>query len=138
MLAKLFIVECLKWTSSTDNPFLNFSELADVTYLEFKRPQGFVYRSGQWVRIACLALGTDEYHPFTLTSAPHEETLSLHIRAVGPWTSKLREAYTPENLQELGGYPKARIHSLCLDHIDVDKPECITVGYPNIQYIGMP
>uniref|UniRef100_A0A672S7L0 NAD(P)H oxidase (H2O2-forming) n=1 Tax=Sinocyclocheilus grahami TaxID=75366 RepID=A0A672S7L0_SINGR len=79
---------------------------SDVTYLEFKRPQGFVYRSGQWVRIACLALGTDEYHPFTLTSAPHEETLSLHIRAVGPWTSKLREAYTPEKLQEFGGYPK--------------------------------
>uniref|UniRef100_A0A671NVC6 NAD(P)H oxidase (H2O2-forming) n=1 Tax=Sinocyclocheilus anshuiensis TaxID=1608454 RepID=A0A671NVC6_9TELE len=80
--------------------------LSHVTYLEFKRPQGFVYRSGQWVRIACLALGTDEYHPFTLTSAPHEETLSLHIRAVGPWTSKLREAYTPEKLQEFGGYPK--------------------------------
>lgn len=79
---------------------------SDVTYLEFKRPQGFVYRSGQWVRIACLELGTDEYHPFTLTSAPHEETLSLHIRAVGPWTSKLREAYTPEKLQEFGGYPK--------------------------------
>ncbi|KAJ3596396.1 hypothetical protein NHX12_002803 [Muraenolepis orangiensis] len=53
-----------------------------VTHLEFKRPQGFVYRSGQWVRIACLMLGTDEYHPFTLTSAPHEETLSLHIRAL--------------------------------------------------------
>uniref|UniRef100_A0A4W6D008 NAD(P)H oxidase (H2O2-forming) n=1 Tax=Lates calcarifer TaxID=8187 RepID=A0A4W6D008_LATCA len=63
-----------------------------VTHLEFKRPQGFVYRSGQWVRIACLMLGTDEYHPFTLTSAPHEETLSLHIRAVG--------------LFELGAYPK--------------------------------
>uniref|UniRef100_A0A6Q2YPV5 NAD(P)H oxidase (H2O2-forming) n=1 Tax=Esox lucius TaxID=8010 RepID=A0A6Q2YPV5_ESOLU len=67
-----------------------------VTFLEFKRPQGFVYRSGQWVRVACLALGTDEYHPFTLTSAPHQETLSLHIRAVGPWTSQLREAYDPE------------------------------------------
>ncbi|XP_029009702.1 dual oxidase 1 [Betta splendens] len=77
-----------------------------VTHLEFKRPQGFVYRSGQWVRIACLILGTDEYHPFTLTSAPHEETLSLHIRAVGPWTSRLRELYTEESLVELGGYPK--------------------------------
>uniref|UniRef100_A0A3P9DSH1 NAD(P)H oxidase (H2O2-forming) n=1 Tax=Maylandia zebra TaxID=106582 RepID=A0A3P9DSH1_9CICH len=64
-----------------------------VTHLEFKRPQGFVYRSGQWVRIACLMLGTDEYHPFTLTSAPHEETLSLHIRAVGPWTSQLRDYF---------------------------------------------
>ncbi|KAM6937988.1 dual oxidase 2 [Xenentodon cancila] len=77
-----------------------------VTHLEFKRPQGFVYRSGQWVRIACVMLDTDEYHPFTLTSAPHEETLSLHIRAVGPWTSQLRELYTEENLLELGAYPK--------------------------------
>uniref|UniRef100_H2LKU2 NAD(P)H oxidase (H2O2-forming) n=1 Tax=Oryzias latipes TaxID=8090 RepID=H2LKU2_ORYLA len=77
-----------------------------VTHLEFKRPSGFVYRSGQWVRIACLMLGADEYHPFTLTSAPHEETLSLHIRAVGPWTSQLRELYTDESLLELGSYPK--------------------------------
>ncbi|XP_077372320.1 dual oxidase 2 isoform X2 [Festucalex cinctus] len=77
-----------------------------VTHLEFKRPKGFVYRSGQWVRIACLMLGTDEYHPFTLTSAPHEETLSLHIRAVGPWTSRLRELYSEESLIELGAYPK--------------------------------
>uniref|UniRef100_A0A4W5KF13 FAD-binding FR-type domain-containing protein n=1 Tax=Hucho hucho TaxID=62062 RepID=A0A4W5KF13_9TELE len=65
-----------------------------------------MYRSGQWVRVACLTLGTDEYHPFTLTSAPHEETLSLHIRAVGPWTSHLREAYAPNNLEQLGTYPK--------------------------------
>ncbi|XP_072529795.1 dual oxidase 1 [Salminus brasiliensis] len=77
-----------------------------VTHLEFKRPQGFAYRSGQWVRVACLELGTDEYHPFTLTSAPHEETLSLHIRAVGPWTSKLREIYNPDRLKEMGSYPK--------------------------------
>lgn len=82
---------------------------AGVTHLEFKRPQGFAYRSGQWVRIACLRLGTDEYHPFTLTSAPHEETLSLHIRAVGPWTSQLRELYTEESLLELGSYPKVGV-----------------------------
>ncbi|KAM5337869.1 dual oxidase 2 isoform 2-T2 [Glossophaga mutica] len=66
-----------------------------VTYLQFQRPQGFEYKSGQWVRIACLALGTTEYHPFTLTSAPHEDTLSLHIRAAGPWTTRLREIYSP-------------------------------------------
>lgn len=90
--------------------FKSFSFLfAGVTHLEFKRPQGFAYRSGQWVRIACLRLGTDEYHPFTLTSAPHEETLSLHIRAVGPWTSQLRELYTDESLLELGAYPKVQV-----------------------------
>ncbi|XP_062926228.1 dual oxidase 2-like [Mobula hypostoma] len=77
-----------------------------VTHLEFKRPQDFDYKSGQWVRIACLSLGTNEYHPFTLTSAPNEDTLSLHIRAVGPWTTRLRETYSPENIERLGGNPK--------------------------------
>ncbi|XP_008060853.1 dual oxidase 2 [Carlito syrichta] len=77
-----------------------------VTYLQFQRPQGFEYKSGQWVRIACLALGTNEYHPFTLTSAPHEDTLSLHIRAVGPWTTRLREIYSPPEGSVWAGYPK--------------------------------
>lgn len=58
------------------------------------------------MRIACVALGTTEYHPFTLTSAPHDDTLSLHIRAVGPWTTRLRELYSPKNLALLGTLPK--------------------------------
>uniref|UniRef100_A0A8C3JAC6 NAD(P)H oxidase (H2O2-forming) n=1 Tax=Calidris pygmaea TaxID=425635 RepID=A0A8C3JAC6_9CHAR len=77
-----------------------------VTHLRFQRPQDFDYKSGQWVRIACVALGTTEYHPFTLTSAPHEDTLSLHIRAVGPWTTRLRELYSPESLALIGKLPK--------------------------------
>ncbi|XP_058397475.1 LOW QUALITY PROTEIN: dual oxidase 2 [Diceros bicornis minor] len=77
-----------------------------VTHLQFQRPQGFEYKSGQWVRIACLALGTNEYHPFTLTSAPHEDTLSLHIRAVGPWTTRLREIYSSPKGDGYTIYPK--------------------------------
>ncbi|NWW88131.1 DUOX2 oxidase, partial [Rhynochetos jubatus] len=77
-----------------------------VTHLRFQRPQDFDYKSGQWVRIACVALGTTEYHPFTLTSAPHEDTLSLHIRAVGPWTTRLRELYAPESIALIGKLPK--------------------------------
>ncbi|KAK6179799.1 hypothetical protein SNE40_012075 [Patella caerulea] len=69
-----------------------------VTNLVFKRPLNFDYKSGQWVRIACLDLGESEYHPFTLTSAPNEENLSLHIRAVGPWTTNIRRVYDPNNV----------------------------------------
>ena len=54
--------------------------------------------SGQWVRIACKELGSSEFHPFTLTSAPHEKQLSLHIRAVGPWTSNLRKLFDPNSV----------------------------------------
>ncbi|BFY98360.1 hypothetical protein BsWGS_01400 [Bradybaena similaris] len=69
-----------------------------VIQLVFKRPLSFDYHSGQWVRIACPELGKGEYHPFTLTSAPHEEHLSLHIRAVGPWTSNLRKLFDSNKL----------------------------------------
>ncbi len=79
--------------------------LLDVTLLEFKRPANFEYKSGQWVRIACLAQSKSEYHPFTLTSAPHEETLSVHIRAVGPWTMNLRRIYDPNQIKD-GALPK--------------------------------
>ena len=59
------------------------------------------------VRIACLAQSPAEYHPFTLSSAPYEKTLKLHIRAVGPWTTNLRSLYNPETLRE-SPYPKVK------------------------------
>ncbi|XP_038077765.1 dual oxidase 2-like isoform X2 [Patiria miniata] len=78
---------------------------SNVTMLEFKRPTTFEYKSGQWVRIACKTLNSSEYHPFTLSSAPHEENLSLHIRAVGPWTMNLRHTFDPNVVRE-HPYPK--------------------------------
>ena len=78
---------------------------SDVTHLEFKRPPDFDYKSGQWVRIACLALSSSEYHPFTLASAPHEDNLSLYIRAVGPFTMNIRQTYDPNTLGSRP-YPK--------------------------------
>ncbi|ELU06497.1 hypothetical protein CAPTEDRAFT_191097 [Capitella teleta] len=79
-----------------------------VTFVEIKRPVDFEYRSGQWVRLACDPLGSDEYHALTLTSAPHEETLSVHVRAVGPWTQNLRMLMDPDRLNDQP-YPKLYI-----------------------------
>jgi len=72
----------------------------DVTRVMFKRPANFEYKSGMWVRIACDALGLNEYHPFTLTSCPHEDFLSLHIRGVGPWTMNLRSVIESSQKKE--------------------------------------
>ncbi|OXA56851.1 Dual oxidase 2 [Folsomia candida] len=66
---------------------------SNVTKLEFAKPAGFEYKSGQWVRIATAALSAREFHPFTLSSAPHEPHLSCHIRAVGPFTANIRQIY---------------------------------------------
>jgi len=57
------------------------------------------------MRIACVELNTNEYHPFTIASAPHEETLSMYIRAVGPFTKNLRKIYDSTNLNGRP-YPK--------------------------------
>lgn len=88
--------------------FVTLCFLTEVTNVVFTRPSTFEYKSGQWVRIACSALGAQEYHPFTLTSAPHEDFLSVHIRAVGPWTRAIRKVYDPETLQDKP-LPKVRI-----------------------------
>ncbi|XP_078488213.1 dual oxidase 2 isoform X1 [Ciona intestinalis] len=101
-LDKLYSVSRSKCEISVVNAELLPSE---VTHLEFKRPVNFNYKAGQWVRIACLAQSQNEYHPFTLTSAPHEDTLKLHIRAVGPWTINLRSIYNPDVLRD-SPYPK--------------------------------
>ncbi|KAL3290150.1 hypothetical protein HHI36_023514 [Cryptolaemus montrouzieri] len=77
-----------------------------VTMMEFQKPDNFQYKSGQWVRIASLALSKNEYHPFTLTSSPNEDTLKLHIRAVGPWTTRIRTIYEEASMLEPKRLPK--------------------------------
>lgn len=59
--------------------------------IRFKRPRAFAFVSGQWVRVQCPAFSChfNERHAFTIASAPYDTTLSLFIKAVGPWTWKL-------------------------------------------------
>ena len=72
---------------------------SQVIGVYFKRPVTFDYKAGQWVKVASAAQNPGEFHSFTISSAPHEEFLSLHIRAVGPWTHNFREKYNPSNLR---------------------------------------
>jgi hypothetical protein len=60
----------------------------DVISLSFEIPEGFAYEAGQYVHLGWRG----EWHPFTLTSAPEEGHLSLHIRAPESldWCSALR------------------------------------------------
>lgn len=78
---------------------LNLNSLSDVISVKFARPPSFKFLSGQWVRVACTAFRPHEFHAFTLTSAPQDDYLSIHVRAQGPWTWKLRSMFDPANLQ---------------------------------------
>ena len=71
---------------------------SQVIGIYFKRPITFDYKAGQWLKVASAAQNPGEFHSFTISSAPHEEFLSLHIRSVGPWTYNFRENYNPAHL----------------------------------------
>ncbi|XP_002715014.3 NADPH oxidase 3 [Oryctolagus cuniculus] len=68
------------------------SHPSGVLELRMKK-RDFTMAPGQYIFIQCPAISLLEWHPFTLTSAPHEDFFSVHIRAAGDWTEALCEAF---------------------------------------------
>jgi len=51
----------------------------------------FKYTAGQWLFIQVPDVSRFQWHPFTITSAPEDPYVSLHIRQVGDFTQALGE-----------------------------------------------
>jgi NADPH oxidase len=51
----------------------------------------FKYTAGQWLFIQVPDVSSLQWHPFTITSAPEDPYVSVHIRQVGDWTQGLGE-----------------------------------------------
>ncbi|CCM05202.1 uncharacterized protein FIBRA_07411 [Fibroporia radiculosa] len=49
----------------------------------------FKYVAGQWLFIQVPDISGFQWHPFTITSAPEDPYVSVHIRQVGDWTYAL-------------------------------------------------
>mmetsp|Transcript_34106 Transcript_34106/g.75166 ORF Transcript_34106/g.75166 Transcript_34106/m.75166 type:complete len:609 (-) Transcript_34106:208-2034(-) len=65
-----------------------------ITELVFDKR--FNYRPGQYVFIMVPAVSAVQWHPYTLSSAPHSDTCSIHAKAMGNWSTQLRAvAKTP-------------------------------------------
>ena len=62
-----------------------------VVRLEVERPTGFRFGAGDYVFLRIPAIARGEWHPFTISSAPENDTLSFHVRSLGNWTAALRE-----------------------------------------------
>ncbi|KAL5678573.1 hypothetical protein ACJX0J_014704, partial [Zea mays] len=85
-----------------------------VMSLHFSKPQGFRYKSGQYIFVNCAAVSPFEWHPFSITSAPHDEYLSVHIKNLGDWTGALQNVRTrvivpPKEGNSGSGFPEVRI-----------------------------
>ena len=55
----------------------------------FPKPFNFDYCPGQFLRIAIPAISIFEFHPVSISSAPHEPYVTMHLRERGDWTSAL-------------------------------------------------
>ncbi|CAJ1939033.1 unnamed protein product [Cylindrotheca closterium] len=62
---------------------------ARVVELIVKKPKGFQYNAGQFVRLAVPAISAVEFHPISIASAPDEQYVVLQIRELGDWTERL-------------------------------------------------
>lgn len=88
----------------------------NVLSIHMKKPQGFKYKSGMYLFVKCPGVSTFEWyvlsfimndyeviiyylgtylnrHPFSITSAPGDDHLSVHIRTLGDWTTELRNLF---------------------------------------------
>ncbi|KAL5566009.1 hypothetical protein UlMin_029173 [Ulmus minor] len=66
----------------------------NVLALQMCKPQGFKYTSGQYIYVNCSDISPFQWHPFSITSAPGDDYLSIHIRTLGDWTSQLKTIFS--------------------------------------------
>ena len=59
----------------------------DVVRLTFLKP--IKYQAGQYVFLRIPEISVYEFHPFSISSAPHEDFMKIHIRELGDWTRRL-------------------------------------------------
>lgn len=57
--------------------------------------RGFDYQPGQFVKVAFPSLGCSgtvlDFHPISLLSSPHEDTVQILVRPLGPWSKQLHQ-----------------------------------------------
>ncbi|XP_037434496.1 respiratory burst oxidase homolog protein E-like [Triticum dicoccoides] len=64
-----------------------------VLTIQMSKPYGFRYRSGQYIFLQCPTISPFEWHPFSITSAPGDDYLAVHIRTNGDWTQELKRIF---------------------------------------------
>ncbi|GLT90839.1 hypothetical protein SLE2022_087560 [Rubroshorea leprosula] len=66
----------------------------NVLTVQMSKPPQFRYKSGQYMFVQCPTVSPFEWHPFSITSAPGDDYLSVHIRQLGDWTQELKRLFS--------------------------------------------
>ncbi|KAK6152073.1 hypothetical protein DH2020_014708 [Rehmannia glutinosa] len=84
------------------NAFWYSHHLLGLVYILLLIHGTFLFLVHQWYKKTCqgspaVAGVAGGRHPFSLTSAPGDNYLSVHIRTVGDWTKELKRVFTEDN-----------------------------------------
>jgi len=77
----------------------------NVLQLRMTKPKEWDYgkdrvQAGMYCFIKCEDISGYEWHPFTLTSAPHDNFMECHIRGLGDWTNELIRLFKEAQLAQ--------------------------------------
>ena len=81
---------------------------------------------GQYTFVSVPSVGAHEWHPFTITSAPGDPYISVHIRVVGDWTEILWNTME-EYLERVRVTPPLISHLFI--HPSTLRFKCVPQGY---------
>ena len=67
--------------------------------IQFRKPS-MKYKAGQWLFLNVSTVSGFQWHPFTITSCPHDPYISVHVRQVGDFTRALGGALGVSGMAE--------------------------------------
>lgn len=85
LITRKLVMACVRYPRKAKIGLLTES----VVELSFTKTKGFDYNPGQYVYLAVPELSIFQWHPFSISSSPHQETVTIHIRKRGNWTKAL-------------------------------------------------
>ena len=103
----LYVCERLLRYTRSRQPIniLSVTLMSDVFSLEFSKDALLQnYKEGQYLYLQCPAVSRLQWHPFTISSAPQEKSVTVHIRVQGEgsWTRNVSDY-----IGSMGGAGKA-------------------------------
>ncbi|XP_021286943.1 respiratory burst oxidase homolog protein A-like [Herrania umbratica] len=112
-----------------------------VLSLKWRKPEGFIHKSGMYIFIQCPQISPFEWHPFSLTCGPKDDYLSVHIRTLGDWSYQLYGLFQEAQVTRLKQYPKIYIDgpygAASQDHIKYDIVVMVGLGIGVTPFISI-
>lgn len=101
----------------------------DALEIQFSKPS-MKYKAGQWLLLNVPSVSSTQWHPFTITSCPFDDYVSIHVRQVGDFTRALGDALGAgpsqakeyDTLDPMGMYEIALQNGQTMPAIRVDGP----------------